>query len=71
MQHSNAAQSDMVLKRTRLHNALVDLAIQLQRIGWAQCWYGEELLVQVRGTSMLVKHGGREMVPYPFRQHLP
>eukprot|EP00200_Dunaliella_tertiolecta_P003930 CAMPEP_0202347116 /NCGR_PEP_ID=MMETSP1126-20121109/5619_1 /ASSEMBLY_ACC=CAM_ASM_000457 /TAXON_ID=3047 /ORGANISM="Dunaliella tertiolecta, Strain CCMP1320" /LENGTH=373 /DNA_ID=CAMNT_0048938627 /DNA_START=709 /DNA_END=1828 /DNA_ORIENTATION=+ len=68
---SNAAQALLVQKKTRLQNALVDLAIQLQQLGRGQCGYGEELVVQVRGKAIVVKLGEGELVPYPFRQHLP
>jgi len=68
---SNAAQALLVQKKTRLQNALVDLAIQLQQLGRGQCGYGEKLVVQVRGKAIVVKLGEGELVPYPFRQHLP
>ena len=68
---SNAVQAVLAQKGTRLQNALVDLAIQLQHIGRGQCAFGEELVVLARGTRVLVKCGEGELVPYPFLQHLP
>jgi len=68
---SNTAHAVLDLRRTRLQNALVDLAIQIQRVARGECGWGEELLVRARGTSITVKVGGAEPVPFPFRKHLP
>ena len=66
----NTTNAVLDLRRTRLQNTLVDLAIQIQRVARGECGWGEELLVRARGTSITVKVGGAEPVPFPFRQHL-
>ena len=66
---SNAAQAVLVLKRTRLQNALVDLAIQLQHLAREDCGFAE-VTVQSRGRAVLVRHGAAEPTPYPFLQHM-
>ena len=68
---NNTTNAVLDLRRTRLQNTLVDLAIQIQRVARGECGWGEELLVRARGTSITVKVGGAEPVPFPFRQHLP
>ena len=66
---SKAAQAVLVLKRTRLQNALVDLAIKLQHVAREDCGF-TEVTVQSRGTAILVKQGAAEPMPYPFLQHM-
>jgi hypothetical protein len=62
---SKAAAATLDIKRTRLQNTLVDLAIQLQRVARVECGWGEELVVLARGSYLLVKLGAREPVLYP------
>ena len=38
---SNTANAVLDLRRTRLHNTLVDLAIQIQRVAWGECGWGD------------------------------
>ena len=44
---SKAAAATLDIKRTRLQNTLVDLAIQPQRVARVECGWGEELVVLV------------------------
>jgi len=62
---NNTANAFLDLRRTRLQNTLVDLAIQIQRVARGECGWGRSYSCVPGGRLSRSKWGGQSQFPSP------